>query len=159
MLFRSALQKAGVTSGDRYAGMFEAAASGAEKAQTLTDAANSEMMKSMLMMAQAKDSRAMGMTDKALAEKNAAENHAVEAAKFRQQANIAGAHTLAQKEQIASREKIAGAQIAAHKEIAKQRGQLTLKDLMGAEGKAQETARKRFQNYIGSVQEIGRAHV
>jgi predicted TIM-barrel fold metal-dependent hydrolase len=94
----AALQKAGVTSGDRYAGMFEAAASGAEKAQALRDAANSELNKSMLLMAQAKDSRAMGLTDKALSEKSASEAHAERAAKFKQDADKQMVQILGQKE-------------------------------------------------------------
>jgi len=62
----SALQKAGVGDSERYSKMYEELASGAEKMEAKKQAANSELMKSQLLLAQAKDLRAMGMTDKAV---------------------------------------------------------------------------------------------
>ena len=81
----AALQKSGVTSGDRYAGMFEAAASGAEKAQAAKQLSQGELIKSRLLMAQAKDARAMGMTDKAAALEDQATQRAIDAAKLDRQ--------------------------------------------------------------------------
>lgn len=154
----AALQKSGVNPSDRYGGMFEAAATGAEKLQAAEDAANNDIMKANLLMAQSKDLRNKGLFDKAVSaeEKALAMNQkafATKQANARTAAQIYGPQETAEK-QIESREKTAEKQIAAQKDIAgmraralQNRGQLTMKDVIAATQRAQDMAAKRLNQY------------
>ena len=63
----AALQKSGVNPGDRYGGMFAAAAEGGEKVQGLRAAADEQLMKAELAGAQARQAYRKGNVDQAIA--------------------------------------------------------------------------------------------
>lgn len=169
----AALQKSGVNPGDRYAGAFEAAASGAEKTAALKKAANDEITKSRLLMAQANDARKKGLTDLAVGKQAEAENRADKAFELNRAADIELYKGLGTQERLdkeitaraqesaadrTSRENIAAQQIAAQKEIAairtkaiQNRGQLTPKDLIIATQRAQQLARSQLKDYRKST--------
>ena len=90
----AALQKAGVTPGDRWGGAFGAAAEGGEKAMTAKAAAENELAKAKLAGAVARQARKDGLTDKAVAAEDAKAAHTFEAAKLKSQAATHGAQTL-----------------------------------------------------------------
>ena len=83
----AALQKSGVTEGDRWGGMFGAAAEGAEKTQSLRDAAEDQLMKSKLAMAQADQAYSDRNIDKAVAAKQSANEYAMKGRELQVRAN------------------------------------------------------------------------
>jgi len=82
----AALQKSGVNPGDRYAGMFGAAAEGADKLQAAKSAAEDNLMKAKIAGAQARQARKDGLTDKAVAAEDMQEKYSFEAQKAAQAA-------------------------------------------------------------------------
>jgi hypothetical protein len=81
----AALQKSGVTPGDRWGGMFGVAAEGAEKAQAAKAAAEDSLMKAKIAGAAAKQARKDNQTDRAIVAEDAKEAHLNDAAKFKAQ--------------------------------------------------------------------------
>jgi hypothetical protein len=90
----AALQKSGVTPGDRWGGMFGAAAEGSEKAMAAKNAAKSELSKAKLAGAAARQARKDGFTDKAAAFEEQKTAHELAAKKQESNAAVHGASTL-----------------------------------------------------------------
>jgi len=90
----AALQKSGVTPGDRWGGMFGAAAEGGEKAMVARNAAESELSKAKIAGAAARQARKDGFTDKATAFEQQETAHMREAKKLESTAAVHGASTL-----------------------------------------------------------------
>ena len=90
----AALQKSGVTPGDRYGSALSTVAEGAEKAQANRMAAEDALMKAKIAGAAAKQARKDGFTDKAMALEDIERKNVVEGAKFNAEAAGKGAQVL-----------------------------------------------------------------
>ena len=73
----AALQKSGVNPGDRYGGMFAAAAEGGEKVQGLRAAADEQLLKAEIAGAQARQAYRKGNVDQAIAAKQKQDEYAL----------------------------------------------------------------------------------
>ena len=82
----AALQKSGVTPGDRWGSALSTVAEGAEKAQANKTAAEEALMKAKIAGAAAKQARKDGFTDKAMGLEDIERKNVVEGAKFNAQA-------------------------------------------------------------------------
>jgi hypothetical protein len=90
----AALQKSGVTPGDRYGSALSTVAEGAEKAQANRMAAEDALMKAKIAGAAAKQARKDGFTDKAMALEDIERKNVVEGARFNAEAAGKGAQVL-----------------------------------------------------------------
>ena len=91
----AALQKSGVNPGDRYAGMYSAAAEGGDKMQSALAAADDSIMKAKIAGATARQARADGMLDKAAAAIDVRDKNMMEYRKNQQTAAVHGAQVIA----------------------------------------------------------------